>query len=173
MNDKEIVDPNRAAVPIAATRILPWLAQLLAAVLTPFLGIGILESFFPPESLAGALGNSGYYLLTECMLCVLGLALGVLVGLFSPRLAQSGRSVWVPAVCLLLVCAAVDLLSSQFRWSAVWTDYFVSTPPGYDEAPIIVGLVTAPALSCSAYSVGVVTVLSLHSWRKKGHLRKD
>lgn len=134
-------------------------ALLAAGQLLVAGGLAIVWQYFANalgwgESWQYPLAPAGPQILDACVIAALGFfSAGLVVRLF-PSASVAGRWVWLPPAALLAPLIGRNILLYGLDWHSISAQYFWAYPAQY-LGPIGRDILTYPALSASAYSVGV------------------
>jgi hypothetical protein len=98
---------------------------------------------------------AGIQVFNACMIAALGFFSAWLIFKLYPAVATSGRWIWLPLAALLALLIGWDALDG-WDWRLI-SDHYFWEYPAQKLAPIERDILTYPALSAVAYSLGVLT----------------
>jgi hypothetical protein len=99
---------------------------------------------------------AGIQIFNACVIAALGLLSALLVIKLFPSAARSGRWAWVPLATILALLIGWDVLVDGWDWHLI-SDHYFWEYPAQKLGPIQRDILTYPALSAIAYSLGVLT----------------
>lgn len=99
---------------------------------------------------------AGIQIFNACVIAALGFLSAWLVIKLCPSAARSGRWVWLPLAAILALLIGWDVLVDGWDWHLI-SDHYLWEYPAQKLGPIQRDILTYPALSAIAYSLGVLT----------------
>lgn len=138
------------------------MVQQLLAVVIPFLWRGALEAIFNwSEVTSGPFTSGGVQIINATAIVCIAFLIGMNLKRTMFQNDTIGNWIWLLPSTLLGFGIVWELLAFRFDWSLIVREFFVWPRPGYDEPPVLRDVLTYPALSCCAYSLGFFT-----AWKK-------
>jgi hypothetical protein len=144
------------------SKSLRWLIQQLLAVVIPFLWRGTLETAFNwSEVMSGPFSSTGVQIINAAAIVCIAFFIGINLRRTMFQDDTVGNWIWLLPSALLASGLIWELWIFRFDWSLIEREFFFWPRPGYDEPPILRDVLTYPALSCCAYSLGFFA-----AWRR-------